>query len=187
MASHANGLAAPALPHVHGPHLVARLRGNFARDARRGLRLRQPGRPMVLRDLEVLFGLTNLGYGIGPHYGSALRGFGLIDVNHVRGEDELHAPMLPAKGDREMFADVTRRWLATIKTATKPGALVELPTAAETWAIRLRDVLVEFPVLLVRQKSRNRITPHDVRPFAAVKVSTERRFSSGGTMIQKSD
>ena len=34
------GPAAPALPHVHGPYVVAGLRGNGARDARRGLRLR---------------------------------------------------------------------------------------------------------------------------------------------------
>lgn len=73
---------------------------------------------------------TNLGYGIGPHYGSAPRGFGLIDANNCpEFGDELHAPMLPAKGDREKFADVARRWLATIKTATKPAVLLEFPTS----------------------------------------------------------
>lgn len=45
VASHANGLAAPVLPHVHGPHVVARSGGNVACDARRGLRLQSIGRP----------------------------------------------------------------------------------------------------------------------------------------------
>lgn len=56
---------------------------------------------------------TNLGYGIGPHYGSALRGFGLIDVNNRPDfEDELHTLMLPGKEDRKQIADVARQWFS---------------------------------------------------------------------------
>lgn len=125
---------------------------------------------------------TNLGCGIGPNYGSALQGFGLIDANNCpEFGDELHAPMRPAKGNREKSSDVARRWLATIKTATEPAVPLGLPTSS--LGLRPDGVLI----LLVRLKSRNRITPHDVRPLAAVKVSTERRFSSGGTMIYESD
>ena len=125
---------------------------------------------------------TNLGYGIEPRYGSALQSFGLINANSCpEFGDELHVPMLPAKGDREKFADVARRWLVTIKTATKPAVPLGLSTSS--LGLRPGGVLIS----LVRLKSRNRITPHDVRPLAAVKVSTERRFSSGGTMIYESD
>lgn len=125
---------------------------------------------------------TNLGYGIEPHYGSALLGFGLIDANNCpEFGDELQTPMRPAKGNRGKSSDVARRWLAMIKTATKPAVPLGLPTSS--LGLRPGGVLI----LLVRLKSRNRITPHDVHLLAAVKVSTERRFSSGGTMIYESD
>lgn len=131
VASYANGLVAPVVPHVHGAHPIAGLCGDLARDARCGLRLRlrlrprprQQGRPdgdarprgtfhqacfetpdldqtgnsLKILNIEHIRDYhkarvdwplsasnvyrTNLGYGIGPHYGSALRGFGLIDVN----------------------------------------------------------------------------------------------------------
>ena len=66
------------------------------------------GRPLCVSKSYI----QNLGYGIGPHYGSALRGFGLIDVNNRPVfEGELHAPMLPSKQDRKTMEEIVRRWL----------------------------------------------------------------------------
>lgn len=55
-------------------------------------------RPLSATDMH----RTNLGYGIRPHCGSALRGFGLIGVNNCSNyEDELHTLILPGKEDRK--------------------------------------------------------------------------------------
>lgn len=67
------------------------------------------GRPLCVSESYI----QNLGYGIGPHYGSALRGFGLIDVNNRPVfEDELHGPMLPSKQDRKTMEEIARRWFS---------------------------------------------------------------------------
>lgn len=67
------------------------------------------GRPLCVSESYI----QNRGYGIGPHYGSALRGFGLIDVNNRPVfEDELHGPMLPSKEDRKQIAEIARRWFS---------------------------------------------------------------------------
>lgn len=67
------------------------------------------GRPLSVSDAY----LENRGYGIGPHYGSALRGFGLIDVNNRPVfEGELHGPMLPSKQERKTMEEIARRWFS---------------------------------------------------------------------------
>ena len=77
---------------------------------------------------------TNLSCGIEPYYGGALRGFGLIDANsRPVFEDELRAPMFPAKEDREKFANVARRWLAAGWTPDRPQASVPPPSRRPGW------------------------------------------------------
>lgn len=67
------------------------------------------GRPLCVSESY----RQNRGYGIGPHYGSALRGFGLLDVNdRPVFEGELHGPMLPSKQDRKTMEEIARRWFS---------------------------------------------------------------------------
>ena len=132
------------------------------------------GRPLSVSDAY----LENRGYGIGPHYGSALRGFGLIDTNdRPVFEGELHAPMLPSKQDRKTMEEIVRRWFSE-KEGLRKGDLRTLYRMLWKPLNKMRDVRTQAWKDLVL--SGERFTKPEFAYFRALADEAFELFETSG-------
>lgn len=132
------------------------------------------GRPLCVSESY----RQNRGYGIGPHYGSALRGFGLIDVNdRPVFEGELHGPMLPSKQDRKTMEEIARRWFSE-KEGLRKGDLRTLYRTLWKPLDETRDDRTQAWKHLVL--SGERFTKPEFAYFRALAVEAFELFETSG-------